>query len=174
MDPDNTFTYKLVLLGETAVGKSSLVMRFVKDEFNNCQESTIGGNVKESLFHLKTAFFTQKVNVERDTVKFEIWDTAGQERYQSLAPMYYRNAKAAIVVYDITDMASFEPQEYTSANNMVFLETSAKTNKNVTELFSSIAVKLPRGTRQGAGNSMGSGGLPRPRLQQPQRKKGCC
>lgn len=126
--------------------------------------------------------------------------------------MYYRNAKAAIVVYDITDMASFErakrwveelrssgtvdlvigmagnkcdleeerkvptarAQEYTSANNMVFLETSAKTNKNVTELFSSIAVKLPRGTRQGAGNSMGSGGLPRPRLQQPQRKKGCC
>lgn len=60
------------------------------------QESTIGA-----------AFFTQTVAVEGRSVKFEIWDTAGQERYHSLAPMYYRGAAAAIVVYDMTNPVSF-------------------------------------------------------------------
>jgi len=71
--------FKLVLLGEAAVGKSSLVLRFVKGHFQDYQESTIGA-----------AFLTQTVCLEDITVKFEIWDTAGQERYHSLAPMYYR------------------------------------------------------------------------------------
>ncbi|XP_063933191.1 ras-related protein Rab-5A-like isoform X2 [Zophobas morio] len=85
------FTFKLVLLGESAVGKSSLVSRFVKGDFNEYQESTIGA-----------AFLTQTVRFNDYTVKFEIWDTAGQERYHSLAPMYYRNSPCAIVVYDET------------------------------------------------------------------------
>merc|ERR1712065_92729 len=72
---------KLVLLGESAVGKSSLVLRFVKGQFLEYQESTIGA-----------AFLTQTVCLNDTTVKFEIWDTAGQERYHSLAPMYYRRA----------------------------------------------------------------------------------
>lgn len=55
---------------------------------------------------LLAAFLTQTVNLDDTTVKFEIWDTAGQERYHSLAPMYYRGAQAAIVVYDITNMVS--------------------------------------------------------------------
>ena len=55
------------------------------------------------------AFLTQTVNLDDTTVKFEIWDTAGQERYHSLAPMYYRGAQAAIVVYDITNMVSKPP-----------------------------------------------------------------
>ena len=59
-------------------------------------ESTIGA-----------AFFSQTVAVNDATVKFEIWDTAGQERYHSLAPMYYRGAAAAIIVYDITNQVSF-------------------------------------------------------------------
>ncbi|NWR40013.1 RAB5B protein, partial [Tachuris rubrigastra] len=84
--------FKLVLLGESAVGKSSLVLRFVKGQFHEYQESTIGA-----------AFLTQSVCLDDTTVKFEIWDTAGQERYHSLAPMYYRGAQAAIVVYDITN-----------------------------------------------------------------------
>ncbi|KAI1942636.1 GTP-binding protein of the rab/ypt [Ophidiomyces ophidiicola] len=84
--------FKLVLLGESAVGKSSLVLRFVKDQFDDYRESTIGA-----------AFLTQTISLdENTTVKFEIWDTAGQERYKSLAPMYYRNANCAVVVYDIT------------------------------------------------------------------------
>ncbi|VDM56893.1 unnamed protein product [Angiostrongylus costaricensis] len=77
-------------------GKSSLVLRFVKGQFHEYQESTIGA-----------AFLTQTVCLDDATVKFEIWDTAGQERYHSLAPMYYRGAQAAIVVYDITNQASF-------------------------------------------------------------------
>ncbi|KAM0860841.1 hypothetical protein ACQ4PT_046287 [Festuca glaucescens] len=94
---------KLVLLGDVGAGKSSLVLRFVKGQFVEFQasaltsfESTIGA-----------AFFSQTLAVNDETVKFEIWDTAGQERYHSLAPMYYRGAAAAIVVYDISNQASF-------------------------------------------------------------------
>jgi len=88
---------KLVLLGEAAVGKSSLVLRFVSNDFNENTSPTIGA-----------AFLTQKCRLENRIVKFEIWDTAGQERFHSLAPMYYRNAAAAVVVYDITKSASLE------------------------------------------------------------------
>jgi len=122
------------------------------------------------------------VNLEASTVKFEIWDTAGQERYRSLAPMYYRGASAAVVVYDITNRGSFEgaiswitelqrrgdpnvvlalagnkadnesqrqvPKEeadaYAAENGIIFHETSAKTAKNVRELFVEIANKLPK------------------------------
>ncbi|KAI9774492.1 MAG: GTP-binding protein of the rab/ypt [Candelina submexicana] len=90
--------FKLVLLGESAVGKSSLVLRFVKDQFDDYRESTIGA-----------AFLTQTISLDdTTTVKFEIWDTAGQERYKSLAPMYYRNANCAVVVYDITQASSLD------------------------------------------------------------------
>lgn len=65
--------FKLVLLGESAVGKSSLVLRFVKGQFHEYQESTIGA-----------AFLTQTVCLDDTTVKFEIWDTAGQERYEPI------------------------------------------------------------------------------------------
>lgn len=64
----------------------------LQDQFDSFRESTIGA-----------AFLTQTISLdENTTVKFEIWDTAGQERYKSLAPMYYRNANCAVVVYDIT------------------------------------------------------------------------
>lgn len=86
---------KLVLLGEAAVGKSSLVLRFVNNDFQENKEPTIGA-----------AFLTQKCSLPTRMIKFEIWDTAGQERFASLAPMYYRNAQAALVVYDLTKPAS--------------------------------------------------------------------
>ncbi|CEM00744.1 unnamed protein product [Vitrella brassicaformis CCMP3155] len=92
-----TVHYKLVLLGDASVGKSCLVVRFAKDEFYEYQEPTIGA-----------AFMTQSVTLGDEIVKFEIWDTAGQERYRSLAPMYYRGAAAAVVVYDITNKESFD------------------------------------------------------------------
>ncbi|CAI8496467.1 unnamed protein product [Hanseniaspora opuntiae] len=94
--------FKLVLLGDSSVGKSSIVTRFVKDQFDENKESTIGA-----------AFLSQTIKLvdnqenpdspEEVPIKFEIWDTAGQERYKALAPMYYRNSNAAIIVYDITD-----------------------------------------------------------------------
>ncbi|WPG98400.1 Hypothetical protein R9X50_00119000 [Acrodontium crateriforme] len=93
--PKPSSSVKLVLLGEAAVGKSSLVLRFVNDDFQPNKEPTIGA-----------AFLTQKCQLPTRTIKFEIWDTAGQERFASLAPMYYRNAQAALVVYDITKESS--------------------------------------------------------------------
>ncbi|XP_052727091.1 ras-related protein RHN1 isoform X2 [Vigna angularis] len=77
-------------------GKTSLALRFVKGQFFPNQEPTIGA-----------AFFTQILSLSEATVKFDIWDTAGQERYHSLAPMYYRGAAAAIVVYDISSVDTF-------------------------------------------------------------------
>ncbi|KAI8536624.1 hypothetical protein RHMOL_Rhmol10G0272100 [Rhododendron molle] len=97
----NTRNAKLVLLGDMGAGKSSLVLRFVKGQFFEFQESTIGA-----------AFFSQTLAVGDETLKFEIWDTAGQERYHSLAPMYYRGAAAAIIVYDIT--STVRPLSYTN------------------------------------------------------------
>lgn len=165
------FQFKLVLLGESAVGKSSLVLRFVKDQFDDYRESTIGA-----------AFLTQTVTLEdQTTVKFEIWDTAGQERYKSLAPMYYRNANCAVVVYDITQAASLEKaktwirelqrqadpsivialcgnkldlfgrrqvteeeaSKYADEEGLLWSETSAKTGEGVNAIFNAIAKKLP-------------------------------
>ncbi|KAJ0020605.1 hypothetical protein Pint_31999 [Pistacia integerrima] len=83
-----------VLLGDVGAGKSSLVLRFVKEQFVDFKESTIGA-----------AFFSQTLAVNDATVKFEIWDTTDPERYHSLAPMYYKGASAAIIVYDITNQA---------------------------------------------------------------------
>jgi len=93
--PKPSSSVKLVLLGEAAVGKSSLVLRFVKDDFQENKEPTIGA-----------AFLTQKCQLPNRVIKFEIWDTAGQERFASLAPMYYRNAQSALVVYDLTKPTS--------------------------------------------------------------------
>ena len=92
------YEYKLVLLGDTSVGKTSIVLRFIKGSYDEYQESTIGA-----------AFFTQTLSISGEySCKFEIWDTAGQERYESLAPMYYRGASSAIIVYDITNTESFD------------------------------------------------------------------
>ncbi|XP_069504981.1 ras-related protein Rab-5A isoform X2 [Ambystoma mexicanum] len=133
--------FKLVLLGESAVGKSSLVLRFVKGQFHEFQESTIGA-----------AFLTQTVCLDDTTVKFEIWDTAGQERYHSLAPMYYRGAQAAIVVYDITNEESFargknwvkELQRQASPNIVIAL------SGNKADLASKRAVDFQMGHELGA------------------------
>lgn len=88
---------KICLLGDMGVGKSSLVGRFVHDKFDTTLTTTLGAS-----------FMSKTVSVDGNTYRFQIWDTAGQERYRSLLPMYYRNASAAIVVYDITNQATFE------------------------------------------------------------------
>ncbi|RPA88199.1 ras-domain-containing protein [Ascobolus immersus RN42] len=99
--PKPSSSVKLVLLGEAAVGKSSLVLRFVNNDFQENKEPTIGA-----------AFLTQKCNLPSRTIKFEIWDTAGQERFASLAPMYYRNAQSALVVYDLTKPSSLNKAKH--------------------------------------------------------------
>lgn len=89
--------FKLVTLGDGRVGKTSLVLKFVKDCFEDAQESTINAN-----------FLTKSITVEGRTAAFHIWDTAGQEKYRALARLYYRNAAGALVVYDVTDSNSFD------------------------------------------------------------------
>ncbi|OQS55866.1 RAB5B [Ecytonucleospora hepatopenaei] len=167
----NTFTYKMVVLGHYSVGKSSIVMNFVKNEFNPNEEATVGA-----------AFLTKTVFLQGNAIKFEIWDTAGQERYYSLIPMYYRGAHVALIVYDVTSNESFEQakkwvtdltnekpenflkvlvankidlnenaivteemgKEYAKSKNILFFQTSAKTGENIKELFTKIANILPK------------------------------
>ena len=174
---------KLVLLGESAVGKTALSLRFAEEQFNELQQ------FRETQPTIGVAFLTKTVSLDDKKIKFEIWDTAGQERFHSIAPLYYRGAQAAIVVYDITKEDTFERAktwvkelqqqassnivialagnksdlainrwvEYDEAsafaeeNNLLFMETSAKTTENVREIFLAIAKKLPKDGEASAG-----------------------
>jgi len=166
----STRDVKVVLLGDTGVGKSSIVRRFVTEAFDRYSEPTIGAS-----------FMSKAMQVDGQSIKFQIWDTAGQEKYHSLAPMYYRGAAAAILVYDITRNGSFDTlrnwvkelqtngpagivlsvvgnkcdlaeqravpiagaQEYAQDMGAEFFETSAKADTNVRDVFQGIAARLP-------------------------------
>lgn len=169
-----TFHSKVVFLGSSASGKSSLCVRYMEKSFDPYRDSTIGA-----------AFYSRLVECPPDIMKLDLWDTAGQERYRALAPMYVRGADAVVIVYDITDDLSYAaakewhdrvkdaetdvilvlvgnktdleaertvPYEtalaYAQASNMLFFETSAKTGFGVLETFDTILDKVPRRTRR--------------------------
>ncbi|XP_071788847.1 ras-related protein Rab-22A-like [Asterias amurensis] len=88
---------KVVVLGREGVGKTSIVVRYVGKIFSRNVSPTVGAS-----------FFTFKMTVDNHRVKLMLWDTAGQERFRSMAPMYYRKANAAFLVYDITQYSTFE------------------------------------------------------------------
>merc|ERR1719231_1620674 len=88
--------FKLVFLGEQAVGKTSVITRFMYDQFDNNYQATIGID-----------FLSKTMYLEDRTVRLQLWDTAGQERFRSLIPSYIRDSSVAVIVYDITDRASF-------------------------------------------------------------------
>jgi len=92
----NSLEAKVVILGAQGAGKTSLVVRFVENNFHRNLQSTIGAS-----------FLVKKVQVDDCVVRLQIWDTAGQERFRSMAPMYYRGANAAIICYDITSASSW-------------------------------------------------------------------
>lgn len=97
---------KVVLLGESGVGKSSLALRFVTDEFRPYSEATIGASFMSKSITITTDEKEEQKLPERN-ISFKIWDTAGQEKYRSLAPMYYRGSSAAILVYDVANPSTF-------------------------------------------------------------------
>ncbi|XP_013785530.1 ras-related protein Rab-21-like [Limulus polyphemus] len=90
-------SFKVVLLGEGCVGKTSLVLQYVENKFSDKHFST-----------LQASFLNKRVNIEGKRVNLAIWDTAGQERFHALGPIYYRDSNGAVLVYDITDEDSFQ------------------------------------------------------------------
>lgn len=190
---------KCVLLGDTGVGKSSLVLRFVTNNFKPYSESTIGAS-----------FMSKMITVGGKSIKFQIWDTAGQEKYHSLAPMYYRGAAAAIIVYDISRASTFKtlktwvdelknqgPKEiaiaiagnkadledsrevdrsmalaYAEEIGAMYLETSAKDDVNVQDIFVQLSNRLPAPPQADASVIRESTRLRQQKEQQA--KKGCC
>jgi len=88
--------FKVVLLGEGSVGKTSLVVRYCQNQFNEKHNVTV-----------QASFQTKRLNIDGQRVNLAIWDTAGQERFHALGPIYYRDSNGALLVYDITDNDSF-------------------------------------------------------------------
>ncbi|XP_065573068.1 ras-related protein Rab-21-like [Artemia franciscana] len=182
------YNFKVVLLGEGAVGKTSLVLQYVHGKFSEAHESTI-----------QASFLTKKINLPGKVANLAIWDTAGQERYHALGPIYYRDSQGAILVYDITDKESFKRVQnwikelrkmlgeevcILIAGNKIDLEserainlatcesyadtvgahhvsTSAKINKGIDELFFNITKRMIEKADEKASNSLCRNGVSR-------------
>lgn len=162
--------YKLVFLGDQSVGKTSMITRFMYDDFQEAYQATIGID-----------FLSKTMYLEDRTVRLQLWDTAGQERFRSLIPSYIRDSSVAVVVYDITNRASFlnttkwiedvrqergddvvimlvgnktdksdkrqvsveEGEKKANEDGVMFIETSAKAGYNIKALFRKLATVLP-------------------------------
>ncbi|KAK8914639.1 Ras-related protein RIC2 [Platanthera zijinensis] len=99
-EDDYDYLFKLVLIGDSGVGKSNILSRFTRNEFSLESKSTIG-----------VEFATRSLNVDSKVIKAQIWDTAGQERYRAITSAYYRGAVGALLVYDVTRRTTFENAE---------------------------------------------------------------
>jgi Ras-related protein Rab-5C len=163
------YKYKTVLLGKENIGKSSLLVRLLKNEYNEYIDTTIGAS-----------FATYEPFNYKGIAHLELWDTAGQERYRSLVPMYYKHASIAIIVYDILNIASYDiakgwvtqikndcptvkvialvankvdlnedrvvyfkdAVQYATQNNLLYFEVSAKNGYNVYSMFNILFEKI--------------------------------
>ncbi|KAG2620239.1 ras-related protein RGP2 [Panicum virgatum] len=97
VDHEYSYLFKMVLIGDSGVGKSNILSRFTRNHFSLDSKSTIG-----------VEFATKSLQMEGKTIKAQIWDTAGQERYRAITSAYYRGAVGALLVYDITKRQSFD------------------------------------------------------------------
>ena len=163
------YLFKIILIGNSGVGKSSILHRYMKRTFDSNYKVTIGVD-----------FFMKSLTINEQMVKIQIWDTAGQEKYKSMVSSYYRGAHVALIVFDLTSHASFEalpswveiffkngPEQkntilignkkdlveerqvsqeevelFSQTNNMIYFETSAKDGDNIDYVFSYTAEKL--------------------------------
>ncbi|CAK7357166.1 unnamed protein product [Dovyalis caffra] len=170
-DEEYDYLFKVVLIGDSGVGKSNLLSRFTRNEFCLESKSTIG-----------VEFATRTLQVEGRTVKAQIWDTAGQERYRAITSAYYRGALGALLVYDVTKPTTFEnvsrwlkelrdhadsnivimlignktdlkhlravatedAQTYAEKEGLAFIETSALEATNVEKAFQTILSEIYR------------------------------
>ena len=89
-------TIKVVLIGNSGVGKTCISQRYINDSFTNNEQSTVGAS-----------YFQKKLEIDGKSINLDIWDTAGQERYRSMGKMFYKDAFIVLFVYDITDKKSF-------------------------------------------------------------------
>ena len=160
---------KVVIIGDSYVGKTSILSVLVNNSFNE-SKPTIGANNQKYIY----------LNKNKEEIVLDLWDTAGQERYKSVIPMYYKGAKAIIIVFDITDNETYEGakkwieeiqshnnsaylsllgnkidldnrkvnseavRNYSSIHKINFYECSAKENINIKEVFDDIAEKLQK------------------------------
>lgn len=169
MNQNYDYLFKLLLIGDSGVGKTSLLLRFAENTFTDNFMSTIGVD-----FKIKT------IDIDGKTAKLQIWDTAGQDRFRTITSSYYRGAHGIIVVYDVTQRETFdhvsmwmgEIEKYANDNvvkllvgnksdmddkrqvssddgkqcadnmDIKFLEASAKNSQNVTETFVQMAKEL--------------------------------
>ncbi|RID59841.1 hypothetical protein BRARA_F03038 [Brassica rapa] len=165
------YVFKVVLIGDSAVGKSQLLARFSRNEFSIESKATIG-----------VEFQTRTLTIDNKTVKAQIWDTAGQERYRAVTSAYYRGAVGAMLVYDITKRQSFDhvarwieelrghadknivimlvgnktdlgtlravptedAKEFAQRENLFFMETSALDSINVEPSFLTVLTEIYR------------------------------
>jgi len=170
-DDEYDYLFKVVLIGDSGVGKSNLLSRFTRNEFNLESKSTIG-----------VEFATRSIQVDGKTIKAQIWDTAGQERYRAITSAYYRGAVGALLVYDIAKHLTYENVErwlrelrdhadanivimlvgnksdlrhlravptdeakaFAEKNNLSFIETSALDSTNVETAFHNILTEIYR------------------------------
>ncbi|TVU20589.1 hypothetical protein EJB05_36803 [Eragrostis curvula] len=168
-EDDYDYLFKVVLIGDSGVGKSNLLSRFTKNEFSLESKSTIG-----------VEFATRSLQVDGKVIKAQIWDTAGQERYRAITSAYYRGAVGALLVYDVTRRATFDNvgrwlrelrdhtdqsivvmlignksdlrhlvtvstedgKEFAEAESMYFMETSALDATNVDNAFSEVLTQI--------------------------------
>ena len=97
LDEDYDVIYKIIIIGDSGVGKSNILSRYLRDEFKQDSKSTVG-----------VEFGAKKLTINNTTIKAQIWDTAGQERYRSITSTYYKGSKGCFIVYDITQTSTFE------------------------------------------------------------------
>ena len=163
------YIFKLILIGNSGVGKSCILQRYMKHTFQETYKCTIGVD-----------FLMKSLIINGKTVKLQLWDTAGQEKYKSMVSSYYRGANVALIIFDLTNHISFdalpswienyykngpeqkniilignkkdleverqvtqeEAETFAETNNMIYFETSAKDGENIDYVFNYAAEKL--------------------------------